>query len=244
MIPPRSPVHVLLDDNAQWAHALDDAEPGFFARSALGQSPKVSLIVPQRPHADIPQVLWIGCADSRVPESVITGARPGDIFVHRNVANQVHPDDDSAQAVLTYGVETVGVEHVVLAGHTRCGGAEACYQSARSSADTPSTPLSRWLTPLISLVKSLDLSNTTPASALDLIVHENVKRQVQNICDAEPIKRPGLMASRSGSTVGSTTWPRAGSRIWASPEDLRSKHEDRLEILVCTTLSESIITIR
>ncbi|KAH0833869.1 carbonic anhydrase [Lanmaoa asiatica] len=196
MIPPRSPVHILLDGNAKWAHAVDRAEPGFFRKSALGQQPKV---------------LWIGCADSRVPESVLTGARPGDIFVHRNIANQFHTDDDSALAVLAYAIGVVGVEHVVIAGHTHCGGAAACYHavSARSTSisqdtapmDAPAaaaaaaltttteTPLSRWLTPLIDLIASLDLSNTTPATALDLIVQENVKRQVEHVCAADPIKQ-------------------------------------------------------
>jgi hypothetical protein len=57
------------------------------------------------------QILWLGCSDSRVPESVVTASRPGDIFVHRNIANQVHPDDDSVLSVLTYAVAVVGVEH-------------------------------------------------------------------------------------------------------------------------------------
>jgi len=178
MIPPRSPLHALLEANAKWADAVHDAEPGFFSKLAQGQSPKV---------------LWIGCADSRVPESVLTGARPGDLFVHRNIANQFHPDDDSALAVLSYAVGVVGVEHVVLAGHTHCGGALACYSAATPKKDgtpaPPQTPLTRWLAPLTSLITSLDLSNTTPAIAIDTIVQENVKRQVEHICAAEPIQQ-------------------------------------------------------
>lgn len=64
------------------------------------------------------QILWLGCSDSRVPESVITASRPGDIFVHRNIANQVHPDDDSVLSVLTYAVAVVGVEHSMPPFHT------------------------------------------------------------------------------------------------------------------------------
>ncbi|KLO13070.1 carbonic anhydrase [Schizopora paradoxa] len=86
-----------LSSNAQWADDVGSAHPQFFAESAKGQSPKV---------------LWIGCADSRVPESVIVGCKPGDIFVHRNIANQFHLTDDSAHAVLAYAVGVLGVEHV------------------------------------------------------------------------------------------------------------------------------------
>ncbi|KAG8215138.1 carbonic anhydrase [Butyriboletus roseoflavus] len=164
MIPPYSPIHTLLDANVRWANAVDLAEPGFFR-----------------------------CADSRVPETVLTGARPGDIFVHRNIANQFHPDDDSALAVLSYALGVVGVEHVVLAGHTQCGGAVACYDAflARSttSPEDTLTPLSRWLAPLSALVASLDLSNTPTTTALDLIVQENVKRQVEHISAADPIQQ-------------------------------------------------------
>ncbi|KAF8547533.1 carbonic anhydrase [Imleria badia] len=189
MIPPTSPVHALLAGNAKWADAVNRTEPGFFQRSAEGQYPKALAC------NDTRQVLWIGCADSRVPESLITGARPGDIFVHRNIANQFHPDDDSALAVLSYAIGVVGVQHVVIAGHTQCGGAAACYQavSAPTPEDTPSpsTPLSRWLTPLTHLIADLDLDlATTPASsALDIIIRENVKRQVQHVCAAEPVRQ-------------------------------------------------------
>jgi len=182
MIPPISPVQTLLAGNAKWAEAVDRAEPGFFQRSALGQYPKV---------------LWIGCADSRVPESILTGARPGDIFVHRNIANQFHPDDDSALAVLSYALAVVGVEHVVVAGHTCCGGAAACYQAAATAAatssessDTQQTALSRWLTPLTNLVASLNIpADTPPDAALERIIHENVKRQVKHVCAAEPVQQ-------------------------------------------------------
>jgi len=175
MIPPTSPIHALLDANANWADAVHRADPGFFQRSAKGQSPKV---------------LWFGCSDSRVPESVLTGARPGDIFVHRNVANQCHPNDDSALAVLAYAIGVVGVEHVIVAGHTHCGGAAACYDAARAATTaTSETPLSRWLTPLTEHIASLDLASTPADGVLDLIVHENVKRQVEHVCATEPIQQ-------------------------------------------------------
>ncbi|KAF9228209.1 carbonic anhydrase [Gyrodon lividus] len=178
MSPSLSVVEELLFANKQWAETVDEAEPGFFKESTKGQYPKI---------------LWIGCADSRVPESVVTGSKPGEIFVHRNIANQFHLEDDSALSLLTYAVNVVGIEHVILAGHTHCGGAAACYQAAQEAAANPHAPkaasaLSRWLTPLTDMVGKLDLSNKTPSEALDHIVEENVKRQLENICQTEPIK--------------------------------------------------------
>ncbi|KAG6374167.1 carbonic anhydrase [Boletus reticuloceps] len=194
MIPPTSPVHALLDGNASWADAVDRADPGFFQRSAKGQSPKAPLPIHPLFVSHPTQVLWFGCSDSRVPESVITGARPGDIFVHRNVANQCHPDDDSALAVLSYAVGTVGVEHVIVAGHTCCGGAAACYEAvtARSATATGleiKTPLHAGSHPSWSS-SPLSTSASTPADgALDLIVHENVKRQVEHVCATDAIQQ-------------------------------------------------------
>ncbi|OSD00755.1 carbonic anhydrase [Trametes coccinea BRFM310] len=157
----------LLSNNAQWAEDVEKAEPGFFAESAKGQSPKV---------------LWIGCADSRVPESVVTASKPGDIFVHRNIANQFHPDDDSALSVLTYAVAHVGVQHVILVGHTNCGGAQACLAAASkpSASAPPQDPLSRWLAPLTELAREHD--------ELTALVEANVRAQVAHIAESEVMK--------------------------------------------------------
>ncbi|KAG1810361.1 carbonic anhydrase [Suillus plorans] len=171
------PIQTLLNANKEWAQSVINDTPDFFTQSATGQSPKI---------------LWIGCSDSRVPESVITTSKPGDIFVHRNVANQFNLNDDSALSVLTYAVKVVGIEHVVLVGHTNCGGAAACLKAAEdAAADTgapqPETPLTRWLSPLITLVQSLDLSACSASEALDKVVQANVITQVDNICNSEPI---------------------------------------------------------
>ncbi|KAG2119408.1 carbonic anhydrase [Suillus clintonianus] len=171
------PIHTLLNANQEWAQSVIKDAPDFFTQSATGQSPKV---------------LWIGCSDSRVPESVITASKPGDIFVHRNIANQFHLHDDSALSVLTYAVKVVGVEHVVLVGHTHCGGAAACLTAAKEAATNPGasksdTPLTRWLGPLIARVQSLDLSACSASEALNKVVDANVIMQVDNICKSEPI---------------------------------------------------------
>lgn len=86
----------LLSKNAAWSQSTQAARPALFEGLAKGQAPKV---------------LWVGCADSRVPESVVCGADPGEIFVTRNIANQFRKDDDNAISVLTYAVQALGVEH-------------------------------------------------------------------------------------------------------------------------------------
>ncbi|KAI6005373.1 carbonic anhydrase [Pisolithus marmoratus] len=187
----------LLSANAQWAERTSNAHPGFFGQCAKGQSPKI---------------LWIGCADSRIPESVVTDAKPGDIFVHRNIANQFHHHDDSALSVLTYAVNVVGVEHVIIVGHTHCGGAAVCLEAAQAQASnspptvSPDTPLGRWLAPLINLVTTLDLKTLPAETHLDAIVEANVKRQVENVCATDVIKGVWAAATGDESKEKSQVW--------------------------------------
>ncbi|KAH9979402.1 carbonic anhydrase [Lactifluus volemus] len=154
------------------------------------------------------QILWIGCSDSRVPESVITASRPGDIFVHRNIAkcvplfhypppnsfppvftriyvtySQVHPDDDSVLSVITFAIEAVGVEHILVVGHTNCNGAIACLNAANTPPREPTTPLGRWLAPLTEHVRTLKLEGLSRSEALTKIVEESVRVQVANVVD-------------------------------------------------------------
>ncbi|KAG1854748.1 carbonic anhydrase [Suillus tomentosus] len=175
------PIQTLLNANQEWAQSVVKDTPDFFARSATCQNPKI---------------LWIGCSDSRVPESIITASKPGDIFVHRNVANQFHLHDDSALSVLSFAVKEVDPlsneympPTVVLVGHTNCGGAMACIEAAKVAATNPSasTPLTRWLSPLTALVRSLDLSACSANEALNKVVEANIIKQVDNICKSEPI---------------------------------------------------------
>ncbi|KAI0034984.1 carbonic anhydrase [Vararia minispora EC-137] len=165
----------LFTSNAAWADAVSAADPGFFAASAAGQAPKL---------------LWIGCADSRVPESVLAAAKPGDIFTHRNIANQVHADDDSVNAVLAYAVGHVGVLHVLVVGHSNCGGAAACYAASLAPRPPPSDSLSRWLLPLTELAASLGLDAAPSAEeALATLVEENVKAQVANAAASDALTK-------------------------------------------------------
>lgn len=97
----------LIDGNLEWVAKMNKSDPQFFSTLAKGQKPPV---------------LWIGCADSRVPANEITGTRPGDIFVHRNIANMVVHTDMNMLSVLDYAVNVLEVKHVIVCGHYGCGG--------------------------------------------------------------------------------------------------------------------------
>ncbi len=100
----------LLDNNKAWVESKLALDPEYFAKLAKGQSPPV---------------LWIGCADSRVPANEIIGAHPGEVFVHRNIANMVLHTDMNMLSVLDYAVNVLKVKHVIVCGHYGCGGVKA-----------------------------------------------------------------------------------------------------------------------
>jgi carbonic anhydrase len=103
-------IEKLLQDNKNWAETLKAVDPGYFERLSLLQSPSF---------------LWIGCSDSRVPADKITGTQPGEIFVHRNLANLVIHTDVNMLSVLDYAVNRLKVRHVIVCGHYGCGGIRA-----------------------------------------------------------------------------------------------------------------------
>jgi len=107
-------INKLLENNAQFVEEHLAKDPDFFVKSAKGQEPKV---------------LWIGCSDSRVPPNEITKTDPGEIFVHRNIANLVIQTDMNMLSVLQYAVEVLKVGHVIVCGHYGCGGVKAAMGS-------------------------------------------------------------------------------------------------------------------
>lgn len=104
------PHEKLLLENKAWAHEMIENDPGYFDRLS---------------HIQTPEFLWIGCSDSRVPANEITGTQPGEIFVHRNIANLVVNTDINMLSVLQYAVEVLKVKHVIVCGHYGCGGVKA-----------------------------------------------------------------------------------------------------------------------
>ena len=137
-------------------------------------------------HAQHPQVLWIGCSDSRVPENMITGSRPGTIFVHRNVANIVAFNDVNIAAVVEYAVTHLKIPDIVICGHYNCGGIQALDEGVEENY------IADWL--LISggakekvdrLAREQSLSRT---QRLDLLSEENVRLQIKHLKNLSLIK--------------------------------------------------------
>jgi len=162
----------LLENNQTWVERTRQDDPEFFTRLA-------------RRHA--PRVLWIGCSDARVPANVITGTEPGDMFVHRNVANQVVPMDSNLQAVVEYAIDALHVEDVIVCGHSQCGGVKAALEGRTGYSHVDS-----WLDG-IRQVQRLHRSEleaiTDPARRYDRLVELNVEEQVRNLASMGTIQQ-------------------------------------------------------
>ena len=113
-----SNIQLLIDNNRAWAAQMVQQRPNFFSDLAQQQTPKY---------------LWIGCSDSRVPANQITGLEPGEVFVHRNVANVVVPTDLNCLSTIQYAVDQLHVEHLMVVGHYGCGGVLAASHRRRAA---------------------------------------------------------------------------------------------------------------
>ena len=120
------PFERLLLENKAWAEEKIAREPDYFQRLAKAQTP---------------DFLWIGCSDSRVPAELIINAEPGEIFVHRNIANQIITTDFNSLSVLQFAVSVLKVKHVIVCGHYECGGVKAALDRQR----TDLTLVNKWL---------------------------------------------------------------------------------------------------
>ncbi|KUZ62366.1 carbonic anhydrase [Burkholderia ubonensis] len=161
----------MLVANIAWARETRERTPGFFDALARGQNPRV---------------LWIGCSDSRVPAETITHCAPGDLFVHRNIANLFQPDDDNSASVLEYAVRVLEVDHVIVCGHYGCGGVRASLLPP--PADLPH--VARRIAPLCALAHRHRgaLAGLDDTAAADRLAELNVLEQVREL-RASPIVR-------------------------------------------------------
>ncbi len=157
------PLDDLLHGNRAWAAAVVARDAGFFARLEAQQAP---------------HYLWIGCSDSRVPANEITGTDPGEVFVHRNVANVVVHTDLNCLSVLQYAIEVLRVEEIVVCGHLGCGGVLAALDGRRHGL------IDNWLRHVQDVAHEHGaLLDAVPESdRADLLCRLNVVEQVTNVC--------------------------------------------------------------
>ncbi len=155
----------LFERNRAWAAATEVRQPGFFTRLAQQQSPRY---------------MWIGCADSRVPANEITGLDPGEVFVHRNVANVVVHSDLNALSTIQFAVEHIKVRHIMVVGHYGCAGVRAAMRRIRVGlADN-------WLRHVhdVCLRHRKRLDHLSPEQQEDILCEMNVIEQVGNVASS------------------------------------------------------------
>ena len=174
----------LLRNNRQWAERIKQEDPGFFKRLSQQQSPRY---------------LWIGCSDSRVPANQILGLDPGEVFVHRNIANLMVHTDLNCLSVIQYAVDVLKVEHILLVGHYGCGGVHAAMTGKRMGlADN-------WLRHVSDVAqKHLELLDQTDTESLRhaRLCELNVIEQVYNVCQTTVVQD----AWASGHNVAVHGW--------------------------------------
>jgi carbonic anhydrase len=154
----------LFNNNQEWSERIKAEDPTFFEKLALQQAP---------------EYLWIGCSDSRVPANQLTGLLPGDVFVHRNVANLVMHTDFNCLSVVQYAVEVLKVKHIIICGHYGCGGVKAAM------GDVELGLIDNWLCSLKDLYHRYrkDLLGVESEQAReDAFCELNVVEQVANLC--------------------------------------------------------------
>ncbi len=154
----------LFENNRLWADDMKAQDPEFFAKLSAQQAP---------------EYLWIGCSDSRVPANQIVGLMPGEVFVHRNVANMVLHTDFNCLTVLQYAVDVLRVKHVLVVGHYGCGGVKAAYENADNGM------IDNWLRNIkdVQHIHSEQLAAEPDEEAsCNLLVELNVRHQVAHVC--------------------------------------------------------------
>ncbi|KJZ16828.1 MULTISPECIES: carbonate dehydratase [unclassified Halomonas] len=165
-----SDIDNLLANNRAWADRICQEDPDFFARLAQQQSP---------------EYLWIGCSDSRVPANQIIDLPPGEVFVHRNVANLLYHNDMNALSVVQFAVDVLKVRHIMIVGHYNCGGVRAAVTGGENGM------VDNWLhsvRELYSMHRS-ELEHLPLDEQVDRMCELNVKSQVKTLCRTKIVQR-------------------------------------------------------
>jgi len=161
---------LLIDNNRKWAEQLIKKQPDFFQKLSLQQSP---------------DYLWIGCADSRVPANEIVGLLPGELFVHRNVANIVSHTDMNCLSVLQYAIDILKVKHIIVCGHYGCGGVKAAIE------DISHGLIDNWLRSIRNIYHrnaAEFVSFNKDSDKINKLCELNVKEQVLNVANTTIIQ--------------------------------------------------------
>lgn len=168
---PNTYYNKLLSNNKEWVKEMTDKDKDYFENLSKGQKPPV---------------LWIGCADSRVPANEITGTHPGELFVHRNIANMVVHTDMNMLSVLDYAVNHLGVQHIIVCGHYGCGGVQAAMQNKSLGL------INKW----VRNIKEVYKDNFTELKKIesdkkrfDRLVELNVKAQVYDLAKTSIVQQ-------------------------------------------------------
>jgi carbonic anhydrase len=159
----------LLNGNKRWSDSVKKREPDFFTELAKQQSP---------------EYLWIGCSDSRVAANTIVGLQPGEIFVHRNIANIVTHSDMNCLSVIQFAVEVLKVTDIIVTGHYGCGGVQAAIDGKRHGL------IDNWLRHIQDTARTYDeiLSPLDERTRSDKLCELNVIEQVINVCETTPLE--------------------------------------------------------
>ncbi|WP_285535387.1 carbonate dehydratase [Brucella sp. NBRC 12950] len=163
----------LFDHNRQWAAERKREDPGYFRRLSAMQRP---------------EYLWIGCSDSRVPANVVTGLQPGEVFVHRNVANLVHRADLNLLSVLEFAVEALEIKHIIVCGHYGCGGVRAAMDGYRHGI------IDHWLQPVRDIAQ---------ASKTELEAITDQEERLNRLCELTVVSQ---VQSLSRTPVLQSAW--------------------------------------
>ena len=174
----------LFEKNKKWANKITEADPDFFARLSKQQNP---------------EYLWIGCSDSRVPANEIVDMMPGEMLVHRNIANLVIHTDINCLSVIQYAVEVLKVKHIIVCGHYGCGGIKAAMDNCEHGL------IDNWLRNIKDVYRyhqaQIDSLNDEKGK-FDLLCELNVCEQVSNICHTTIVQN----AWKSGQELAIHGW--------------------------------------